>query len=496
MAIKGISLGKQNVLHSRWVRLTFVVVLVAGCLGAVALPPVRNTVQGWFAGKSEEANSPASARKTVELVERNGRQGLRVNAEAMVAAGIKTEEAKLAHDARPLAPQLGFVNYDIEHIFPIRPQFPGKIGDFHKVVESTGPTHYRPIRFLDRVKQGDVLAVIWSKELGEKKAALVDAIVNLRLSQKTLDRQNELAKSGSIPRATLEASENQVEKDKNAVRTAELTLVTWNLSREEIDKIKEEAKDLIEQKKNNRSDREKNWARVEVKAPTFGDDPSRELVIVEKNTNQGDMVDPARDTLLFKLADLSRLQIWVHVPPEYLPRIREQLQQGGSLKWQVRFLADPPNTPPMELEITRIAPSVDPNQQRPMLIGDLPNPDGKRLIGDGLKATIFLPPLPNTVEIPTEAINQVDGQDLVFVESSSPNELYVRRVAVVKSFAKTSFVRSKLTPDEEALARAEKQQGRRPLEPLLPGERVVTRYVLELTNALSDALSSQRVKAE
>jgi multidrug efflux pump subunit AcrA (membrane-fusion protein) len=193
---------------------------------------------------------------------------------------------------------------------------------------------------------------------------------------------------------------------------------------------------------------------------------------------------------------LTRLQIWVYPPAEYLSRIREQLDRGGKLKWLIRFKDDPAGTPPLELYISRIAPSVDPNQQRPMLIGELPNPSGKRLIGNDLTATIYLPPDADTVEIPTEAINQVEGQDLVFVEGKNPKEFFVRRVPVVKSFAKTSFVRSKLTPEEEALSKWEQKKGRRPLQPLVPGERVLTRYVLELTSALDEALSTQRLKAD
>ena len=53
MAIKGISLGKQNILHSRWVRLTFVVVLVerGGKGGQVAAPIARQIYQAIFLEK-------------------------------------------------------------------------------------------------------------------------------------------------------------------------------------------------------------------------------------------------------------------------------------------------------------------------------------------------------------------------------------------------------------------------------------------------------------
>jgi cobalt-zinc-cadmium efflux system membrane fusion protein len=327
--------------------LTFLVVVIAGCLGAVALPPVRETVHGWFTRKSD-SSAPESAllKKAWELIELDGKLGLRVNAEAIKATEIKSVEVKPALEPRPLPSQAGLVQYDSEHLFPIRARFPGEIGEFLKVIESTGPTQYRPIRFGDRVKQGDVLAVIWSKDLGEKKAALVDAIVNLELSQDNLNRQNEAFKSASISVATVRASENQVAKDKNAVQTAESTLLMWKVPKEDIEKIKEEAKRLKDEKKARNPDQEKHWARIEVPVPRFCDDPNRELVIVTKDTNQGDMVDPSREPPLFRLADLSRLQVWVYPPAEYLPRIREQLDRGRNIKWLVRFLDDPPDTRP------------------------------------------------------------------------------------------------------------------------------------------------------
>src|SRR4029077_12028502 len=126
------------------------------------------------------------------------------------------------------------------------------------------------------------------------------------------------------------------------------------------------------------------------------------------------------------------------------------------------FQADPADTLPQVLTVDQISPSLDPNQQRPMLIGQLPNPDGKRFVGDVLTATIFLPPEQDTVEIPTIAINQVDGQNLVFVESKNgKSEYFIRRIPVVRSFHKMTFVRSKLTPEEDARSKVEEKKGRR-----------------------------------
>jgi len=272
-------------------------------------------------------------------------------------------------------------------------------------------------------------------------------------------------------------------------------LKMWKLNDQEIADIEAEAKKIIDLKKIRDPDVEKKWAEVYMKVPRFSQDPNTKLVVVEKNVNLGQMVDPT--TVIFKLADLSRLQIWVHPPEEYLPLLRERLSKGAKLKWQIQIQADPPGTKPMELPIEQIAPSLDPYLHTPMVIGYLPNKDNKYLIGQFVTATIFVQPDPDTVQIPTDALNEVEGESLVFVQPDAKKPEYtLKRVAVDSRFKDVSFVRSKLTETDKKLSEAEKARGRRPLQPLLPGERVVTRGIVEMTAALETQLAKHRLEKQ
>jgi len=49
-------------------------------------------------------------------------------------------------------------------------------------------------RYGDYVKKGDVMFVIWSKEIGEKKSELVDAISKLDADKKLLERLESVEK--------------------------------------------------------------------------------------------------------------------------------------------------------------------------------------------------------------------------------------------------------------------------------------------------------------
>lgn len=375
----------------------------------------------------------------------------------------------------PLPPLIGTVNYDNDRQFLIKSQLTGKVTEVK-------------VKYGDRIKQGDVLAVFSSRDIGEKKGALVDAICSLLLSTETLERQEKLFAQGGLPLATLNASKRQVQADTNAVITAERTLILWDLSPADIEAVKEEAKLIHDLKQTRDAGIEaKKWARVEIKAPWFDPkNPECEFTIVEKNTNLSDMVDPANYGMpLFRVADLSKLKIWVHPPEEYLPILQEQLK-AGSLKWTIRFQADSAKAKDVELPVEQIALSLEPNQHTPMLIGYLNNANYTRLVGQFVTATILVKPPEDTVEIPTDAVNPLDGQEFVFVENpDAKDQFLIRRVSVAQSLKKTSYVRTKLTPEQEKANLALKE-GQYKIEPLKPGERIVTRGVVELTAALEE----------
>jgi multidrug efflux pump subunit AcrA (membrane-fusion protein) len=226
----------------------------------------------------------------------------------------------------------------------------------------------------------------------------------------------------------------------------------------------------------------------------------RQLTILEKNTHIGDIVDQTNfGTTLFKVADMSRLQIWVHPPEEYLPIIEKGLERNGNgnggIKWHIRLQADPEGTPPLVLDIDRIAPSFEPTQHNPMVIGYIDNKKGRYRVGQAVTATIFVEPERDTVEVPTDALNEIKGQSFVFVrDGEKSNDFSCRRVVVVQRFKDFSIVKSVLGDADRERSEQEVKEGRWPFRPLLPGEHVVTRGVVELTTALETLLIRAKAK--
>jgi cobalt-zinc-cadmium efflux system membrane fusion protein len=490
---------KSRILKPKLLGLLVLVVVLAG-LGVAAIPQVKEA----FSHPASSNPPAAAAPAPLELFQdKDGNYGLilspkvidgyRINSTSAASVPGVAEVKVPKKESRALPPQVGHVNYDSDGLFPVRPRFQGELVEITKVVDTDGPvtpTRYRPLRYGDRVRGGDVLGIVYSKDLGEKKAALVDAMTALALSKNKLERYEKLYKDGSIGQNVYKDQERQVQADSNAVLTAKRTLKVWKVTDEEIKKIEDEARDIIDLKKVRDPEKEKLWARVEVKAPG---DPERELVVMEKNTNVGDMVDPSRDPPLYRLADLRRLQIWVQPLEGFLPMLQERLAKGP-LYWEIRFQFDPPETPPLKLPILQIARQVDINVRTLMVIGYLPNPKERFLIGQPLTATIFMDPEANTVEIPTDALNEVEGESLVFVETDAKKRSYtLKRVAVAQRFKDVTYIRSVLTDRDKELSEFEVKRGKRPIQPLAAGERVLTRGVVELAEALDNLVLKARI---
>src|SRR5262249_52043678 len=140
---------------------------------------------------------------TAELVP-DERNMLRLPKETVQRLGIQTVQAQQASRLRPL--QLaGSLALDTDRLGRVRSRFAGEVTelglttDWGKPAATSNETAFRPLRYGDRVQKGQLLAVVWSKDLGEKKSELVDAVSRLRLDQETLKRLAVLFDRGAIP---------------------------------------------------------------------------------------------------------------------------------------------------------------------------------------------------------------------------------------------------------------------------------------------------------
>jgi cobalt-zinc-cadmium efflux system membrane fusion protein len=378
--------------------------------------------------------------------------------------GIQTAKAESATQAMALELS-GTLILDANRMSHVHARFPGEI------VELGALDGSRPVDFGAGVQKGQLLAVIWSRDLGEKKSDLVDGLSQLWVDEETWNRMSAAAQEGAIPDRTLRQAERQVEADRIVVARVMRTLETWRVPQEEIDAVRAEAQRLAKEKGKGRAREEMvhQWARSEVRAPLAG-------VILERNAALGDLVDTTVD--LFKIADLSRLRVVAHAYEEDLPAL--DALPASQRHWSVQVGADA-KLLPRSGNFDQIGRIIDPNQHTALVMGWVDNADGRLRVGQFITATVGLTPPKNEVAVPATAIVEEGSREILFVQpEGSPTQFTRRQVALARRAGPIVFVRGQLTAE----------QRRRGLEPLSVGERVVTAGVVQLTDAMRDLKST------
>jgi cobalt-zinc-cadmium efflux system membrane fusion protein len=505
-------------------RTTLIRALIYGAIGVAvvvalvaARPFVQPLVVRWLNSDKPEELAKENA-NTYALVRDGANRPVRPFTIRLAPEAVKGLQVAVGPvtpaETIPLPAQIGTLGYDTDRLFPVRPRFQGEVIRIKEVVDYLGtaaPVKERvQKRFLgpgDFVKKGEVLAVFWSSEIANRKVALVTALLDLYLDELNLRKMDTPELRGSIPPAVLRAAQTKVEKDQAAVYQAESALGIARMTPQEIEDVRAEARiiqkrlqgkpETTEQRQDRIKADVERWARVELLAPQSGN-------IVEKNTNVNDIVDPSKDTPLFRIADLTSLMINVNFNEEYLPVLQPLMIQREDLsqfRWKVTLEAIP-EVPVLDLPILRIAPSLDPNQHTATVIGRITNPvkdrnnqDRHLVVGQFVTATVLIPPGANLVAIPTDALNEVNGESLVLVQPNKERPEYEqRRVVVVRRSKHLTLVRSKLSTADEAASEAEVKQGRRPLGVVRKGEWLVTHGVTEMTEALDGLISKARAE--
>jgi cobalt-zinc-cadmium efflux system membrane fusion protein len=387
--------------------------------------------------------------------------------------GIQTEVVKVAPQSDTLR-LTGSLFLDANRRMNIHTPFTGQVVELGKSGDERQVGRARVLRVGDRVKENELLAVVWSKEIGEKKSDLVAALSEKYLDEAKLKRLKSLPR-GVVSDRTIEDAERDYEADLIAVYRAERTLRSWKVDEAEIAEVREEADRIRRGEQVRDTSVERRWAEVDIVAPFDG-------VILEKNIAVGDIVDTNVD--LFKIADLSELAVLVNVYEEDLPKLERLTPEQR--KWKVHLKSEP-SAPPLEGTFDLIGHLIDPNQHTAAVTGWLSNPDGRLRVGQFITATVELPRHDPEVSVAESAVLE-DGQHAyVFVAADAEGtEVTRREVAVAKRAAGVILLRSRPTAEEQ----------RAGVQPLAPGERIVRSGVVLLAGAMRDLLEQHPEAAE
>jgi cobalt-zinc-cadmium efflux system membrane fusion protein len=403
---------------------------------------------------------------------------LELTPETFEAMHVKVVDVKPAARNIPLK-LYGSLYLEGSRLVHVQTRFTGQVVEVGETRDNDG--EMRALKPGDHVKKGEVLAKLWSKEVGEKKSDLVDALSKLYLHENVLKRLQSL-KEGVVPLARLQESERDFAADKIEIERLKRTLRSWQIGENELGSIQAEAQRIIEEslardrqkqgqqsvsmpiKPSEQLALDRTWAELDIVAPMTG-------VILEKNFTVGDIMDTTHD--MFKIADLSRLGVMANVYEEDLPKLVALKPQERH--WQVELLAEP-GVKPRSGEFESIGNVLDPMQHTAIVKGWLDNPEGELRVGQFVTATVDLPNRADLVIVPISSLIDDGSRTFIFVASGDHTNFTRREVRIVRRGAVMAQLESnpKESPSEsEAHPQAIKL-----------GELVVTSGVQELAQQL------------
>jgi len=255
----------------------------------------------------------------------------------------------------------------------------------HVVPTAAGTIREVRVRAGDDVKAGQVLAVLASRELAEARAEYLGARGRRELAQINHDREKELWERDILAEQDyLDARQVLLEADIE-LQVAEQTLHALGTSDQELDLLEENHEAGA-------------MTRLELRAPISGTVTDLHMVL-------GEMIGEDADVLV--VADLSTVWVEFDVPQNELHVVRE-----GS---ELTISASGTDVANATGIISFVSPVVDEVTRMVLARVELPNESGKWRPGLFVTATMASGHEEAPVVVPTDAVQLLDGEHVVFV---------------------------------------------------------------------------------
>lgn len=241
-------------------------------------------------------------------------------------------------------------------------------------------------RIGDSVKQGEVIAVLESREMADIKAAYLAAIEKEKLANTLLQREEKLFQNRISAEQDLINAKSNYQETKISIQLARQKLRAFGLADSEIE-------DIVNQK-------DPDLRIFEIRSPMDG-------VVITRHITKGEFIDSS--STIYEIADLSDLLIEIGVYPKDLYKISEGQNITVSL---------PEEKLSSEAKIIYVSPIIQDETITSKAIAELNNKDRKWLPGTFVKVDISTEKASLPIVISKEAVQNIDGKDVVFVKTS------------------------------------------------------------------------------
>lgn len=256
----------------------------------------------------------------------------------------------------------------------------------HIVPRVKGVSRKITVQLGQNVKQGQVLAVIESRELADAKAEYLAALERQDLAARSFEREEGLFKKKiSSEEEFLKAKQAYMEA-KIRKRVAGQKLIALGLSPETIKQLPERADNTL--------------TSYELKAPFTGS-------IIRKHIVHGEVVDDTSE--VFVLADLTVLNADLNVNSRDIVKV----ERGQPAEILVDNIM-----PWVPARVNYVEPLINRNTRSAIVRMDLDNSNGNYRPGTFVTGRVRTEVSNNIVAVPVDAVQNVEDQECVFIRTA------------------------------------------------------------------------------
>ena len=235
----------------------------------------------------------------------------------------------------------------------------------------------------DRVRKGEVMAVLESRELADAKSAYLAARERVELAKANFRREEELWKKKISPEKRYLKAKKDLAEATIELRSAEQKLHAIGFSDEYISSLPEHP--------------DVSFTRYQIVAPFDG-------TVIEKHITLGEVLTD--DSVAFTIADLSTVWVELDVYQKDLPVVRK----GQKVIIRVGY-----GIPDVEGSISYVGPVVGEETRTAIARVVLPNPRGELRPGLFVTGRVIADRIDVAVLVPKTALQTIEGKTCVFV---------------------------------------------------------------------------------
>jgi membrane fusion protein, heavy metal efflux system len=376
----------QRAVQRRWPLLLLITATLAGAVvGAVgmyyvgtldgALPAIDHlfgTHGATRARTASEARPEEAGREGDAVASDDEKKLVQLTDNQIKQLGIEVAVAQSGRLLRQLTLP-GAIVLNTDRVVHIVPRIPGVVRDVRKHLG-------------DHVRAGDILAVIDSRELADAKAAYLTAGARVTVTEETFAREKDLWEKKISPAQDYLTAKQALAEARIELRAAKHKLAALGVSDASLQQLA--------------SQPDASLTRYEIVAPSAG-------TVIEKHLTVGELLKD--DTEAFLVADLSIVWVYLNVTPSDLPLVRTSqrvtITAGATM-------------PAATGTISYLGPLVSEETRTVVVRVVLPNPDGRWRPGLFVTATVTVDETVVPLLIPKAALQRLDGQPSVFVQTS------------------------------------------------------------------------------